>query len=349
MAEVAASILDCLVDLISIKGGCDEVIPTSGIYTDEVGLTLKNIDEFVTQDYDDSYALFQSKRDFSIKLITNQIHNHLASRYLANTVLAGERIGHFQDNLTLVTGEVNKRKGINFEFHNYNSYIDFFVSEISIQVHNSAAYNIKVYDLIQNKLLDTIPITAVSDQIITVYPNKTYRSNRKKLNLLFVIDAVVDTNTTLVHPNASGNGCSTCGGHYLYQNSWLYARGASLDANGQFIKSNLSFSSDTGGISVVYSLNCNHKDWLCSIAQQIALPLVYKTSAELIEFAIDSSPAERVNTFTFANGDSLEKRLDRYEKKYAQAMDNILKNIVLPQDSNCFKCNTPVTHKVIMP
>ncbi len=349
MAEIQGSILDCFEDLISIKGNCDEILPTSGLYIDDIGLSLKNIDEFVTQDFTDSYELFQNKRDFSIRLLVNQINQHLSDRYLSNTLLTGQRIGFFKDDLTIIPGTVGVRKGINFEFHNYNSYIDFFVSEIAIQVRNTAPYNIKVWDLIQNKLLDTIPISAVNDEIVTIYPNKTYRSNRKKLNLFFTIDAVVDSNTTLVHPDATGNGCGTCGGSYLYQNSWLYARGATVQDAAQKIKSNLTFSSDTGGLSVVYSLNCNHRDWLCTIAQQIAMPLIYKTCEELIGFALMSSKTERMNTMTFANEEKLQKRFDYYAAKYNESFDNILKNIVLPQDSSCFKCNTPVRQKIQLP
>ncbi len=348
----AATILDCLEDLISIKGPCDEIIPSSGMYIDDVGLSLKNLDEFVTEDFLSSYALFQNKRDFSIRILTNQIHQHLSNRYLANTVLEGQRIGHFRDNLQIVTGTAGTHKGINFEFQNFSSYIDFFVSEISIQITNSAAYNIKVYDLIQNKLLDTIPITSVANEIVTVYPHKTYRSNRKKLNIIFVIDAVVDSNTTYVHPDLSGDaGCGSCGpnGGGTFTNSWLWARGISVGAAAQKIKSNLTYSSDTGGLSVVYSLNCNHEQWLCSVAQQIAMPLLYKTCAELIGFAMDSADSERVNTFTFANGDKLQARLDKYEAKYAQSMDNILKSIQLPSDAACFKCNSRNRIKIMIP
>lgn len=348
-----ASILDCFQDLISIRGGCDEIIPSSGVYLDDMGISIANIDEFITKDYQGSYDLFTKKRDFALKLITNQITNFLSDRYLSTSLIESQRLGFFQDNLQQVAATAGKRKGINIEFNNLDSYVDLYVSELDIQLNYSGAVNIRVYDLLQNKLIDTIPITAVANEIISVFPAKTYKSNRKKLNLNFEV-WILDSNGNEVLASANttylrgGNNCATCGGG-TYSNSYLNARAISIGAGDTRIKSNLSGESATGGLSIVYSLTCNHQDWLCNIAQSIAVPLAYKTAYELMAFAMEVSSNERTNTFTFANGDKLDDRKNRYDREYSKWMDNLLSNIKLPSDSNCFVCNSRTTNAVILP
>lgn len=347
MAE--PTILDCFQDLISIRGGCDDVIPTSGLYMDEIGLSLNNLDEFVTKDYKDSYDLFGRKRDFAMEVIAKQIHNHLSSKYLSNTLLEGQRNGFYQDNLQLISGASGIRKGLNLELQNCDSYVDLYLSEISLQVNYTGEVKVFIYDLMTGILRDTITINAVAKDVVTVYPAKTYTSWRKKLNLLFVTKAVDAQNNEVVLDAVkatvtSSGTCSDCVGNH----SLVRTKAVTIPEASEKIKSNLQNSSDTGGLSVVYSLNCNHKQWLCSHSQSIALPLLYKTGAELMLFA-QVAMNERVNTLTFANGDKLEQRLLQYEGKYAEAMDNLLRHIKPPSDSRCFSCNRTIVKTVALP
>jgi len=242
---------------------------------------------------------------------------------------------------------LNILKGINVEFCNYDSYVDLYVSEISLQLNFSGAATVKVYDLLTNTLLDTIAITTVAGEIISVYPAKTYASKRKKLNVIFVVESPNPVDNYLTQLSGTGN-CSSCGND-TYKNSYLYARAITIDKNATKIKQNLSYQSDTGGISVVYSLVCNHQDWLCTIAQRIAIPLAYKTAAELMNYCEDVSSTERVNTFTFANGDKIKERIEKYERKFAIAMDDAVKSIKLPSDRKCFVCNETQTNRIVLP
>ena len=104
-----------------------------------------------------------------------------------------------------MSSPVPKMSVIEVELCNLNSFVDFYLSELSVHVTSTGNVDVLVYDLFQNKLLDTITVAAIANEVVTVFPNKTYSSDRKNLNLIFVYDSTgvnsiqtsVDTNKKL--------------------------------------------------------------------------------------------------------------------------------------------------------
>lgn len=221
-----------------------------------------------------------------------------------------------------------------------------FVSSLSLQVNFNGVVPVFVYDLFQNKLLDTINITAVSGEVVTVYPNKTYRSVRKELDLIFVYDA---TAFSSVKTTVTEGGCKSCGdgGSMVYLNQYLSTRSISILAADAKIEDNLTASGDTGGLSLVYSIQCNYEEWLCAISNSVALPILFKTAYEIMDYAINNS--FRLNTATTINIDTMKLRRDEYTTRYKEAMDTLLQNIKLPNDEKCFECRQKSKHVVILP
>src|SRR6185369_7861854 len=100
-------------------------------------------------------------------------------KFKASSLLDDSRIGHFNDNLKMIAGDGNL-KGINIDLCNSESFLNLFISEMSLQVDKTGDVNILVYDLIQNKLLDTLTIACVANEVSTIYPAKEYYSAKKK-------------------------------------------------------------------------------------------------------------------------------------------------------------------------
>lgn len=260
-------------------------------------------------------------------------------------MLDSKRIGFGKENQEAVTAAATL-KGIEVEFCNEDSFVDLYVSQISLQVNTNGAVNVLVYDLFQNKLLDTIAITAVSGQIVTVYPNKTYKSVRKELDIIFVYDA---TAFSSVKTTVTQGGCKSCGdgGSMVQLGKYLSTRSISILSADSKIESNLTASADTGGLSLIYSIQCNYDEWICTIANSVALPILFKTGYEIMDFAYNNSL--RLNTTTTINWEGLLKRRDEYNLRYQSSIEALLQNIKLPNDEKCFECRQKSKHVVILP
>src|SRR3990167_11274839 len=337
--------LECFEDIIGLRGACETPTSNSGLWMDDIGIELEELDLIINKAQVDSIQFFENKRDFAIKQIIQLIHTHFSDKYKSNTVLDSKRIGFAKENQEVVAA-AGTLKGMEIELCNQNSFVDVFVSSVSLQVNTNGAVNVLVYDLFQNKLLDTIAITAVSGQVVTVYPNKTYKSNRKELDIIFVYDA---TNFTSVKTTVTQGGCKTCGdgGSMVNLNNYLSTRSISVPSASAKIESSLTGIADTGGLSLMYSIQCNYEEWLCTISNSIALPVLFKTAYEVMDYTINNSL--RLNTATTINLETAAKRRDEYDKRYQDSIQALLQNIKLPQDEKCFECRQKSKHVVILP
>lgn len=337
--------LECFEDIVGLRGTCDTPNSTSGLWVDDIGIDLAELDAIINKSQIDSVNFFENKRDFAIKQIINIIHTHFSDKYKTNSILRGGRIGYGKDNLEIAPA-LASLKGIEVELCNQDSFVDLFISSISLQVNFNGVVDILVYDLFQNKLLDTIPITAVSGQTVVVYPHKLYKSVRKELDIIFVYDA---TNFSSVMTTISNGGCKSCGDGtaMVNLNSYLSARSISILAADAKIEQNLIGSPDTGGLSLMYSIQCNYDEWLCTISNSIALPILFKTGYEIMDYAYNNSL--RLNTTTTINWEGLLKRRDEYNLRYQASIEALLQNIKLPQDEKCFECRQKSKHVIILP
>lgn len=337
--------LECFEDIIGLRGSCDTPTSNSGLWIDDIGIDLEELDSIINKSQSDSVAFFESKRDFALKQIIALVHAHFSDKYKSNTVLDSKRIGFGKENQEVVAA-AGTLKGIEIELCNQDSFVDVFVSSISLQVNTNGAVNVLVYDLFQNKLLDTIAITAVSGQTVTVYPNKTYKSLRKELDIIFVYDA---TAFSSVKTTITQGGCKSCGdgGSMVKLGSYLMTRSVSVLAADAKIESNLTASGDTGGLSLEYSIQCNYDDWLCTISNSVALPILFKTGYEIMDYAYHNS--KRLNTTTTINWEDLLARRTEYQTRYEDSINSLLTNIKLPNDEKCFECRQKSKHSIILP
>lgn len=337
--------LECFDDIIGLRGTCDTPTSTSGLWLDDIGIDIAELDSVINKSQIDSVNFFENKRDFAIKQIIALIHTHYSDKYRTNSILSSKRIGFGKENQEVVASDATL-KGIEIELCNQDSFVDVYVSELSLQVNFSGLVNVFVYDLFQNKLLDTIAVTTVSGQIVTVYPNKTYKSVRKELDIIFVYDA---TNFSSVKTTTTLTGCKSCGsgGSMSKIDAYLTARSISILNADAKIESNLTATGDTGGLSIIYSIQCNYDEWLCTISNSIALPILFKTGYEIMDYTINNSL--RLNTATTINLDSAKARRDEYNARYQSSIEALLQNIKLPQDEKCFECRQKSKHVVILP
>lgn len=334
----------CFTNLISIGGCRNEAVPTSGLMMNEIGITLSELEQYISGDYPNGEVLFNTKLKFSLNVVFNSLQAFLSPKYKAHSIISSSRAGQFLDNKSVVAGQANFLKGIYFDLINTTSYVDIFISQISLHTDFTGDIPIYFYDLVQDRILETLTMSAIAGEVSILAVNKVFKSNRKKLSLAIVYDSEgINSYRTVLRTD-----CSGCSDPYI-TNQYLRIKGLKLPELLPKIVGNVSAQQDTAGMSVEYSIQCNHSDYLCTMNNMIALPVIYKTAAELMEYALNISVNTRANTTNTINRDVLKDRYDFYERKYKEFMKTLLNSVLIPSDEKCFVCYQKSKHEVILP
>ncbi|MFA9221055.1 MAG: hypothetical protein ACEQSL_07700 [Sediminibacterium sp.] len=342
MSAPSISLLSCFSNIIGFRGVCDDVDSTSGLYANDLDINKDFVDQIITRQFSGALDFHQRKLAFAIKEVVDQTLNFMSKDFRVNTLLQNIRLGKMQDDLSLIAGDGNY-KGINIDLNNSESYLNLFVNEIALQISTSQIVNVFIYDLIQDKLLKTVPVTCVANEISRAYPQFTIKSDRQKLNLLFCYDSSgISANTTYLR---TGGSCSTCNGNSNgISNPYENVQSVKIDGSAQKIKSNLKNIGETGGLSVVHSLSCNHESWICSFSNMLAMPILYRYGIIVMEYAQSISPNDRQNTTVNINADEIKARLEVYKERYNESMNNAMSGLKVPDDKECFTCRSAMHH-----
>lgn len=319
----------CFDNLITIEGLCDPAESTSGYTLNQIGIDKTEVESIITKGYTvDSFI--NEKQQFAVKKVTGDIYSFLSPKYRADSILASNRIGYPSDQKTLQTQAGNV--GINIHVGNRGSYVDYVISDFSLFLDYTGDVDVWVYDVEQGKLLDTITVASVAGQISSISQKSIITALKMGLNLWVGYDSTgINSYLTQTH-----NGCSDCGG-YTFSHRMVQATGASIQS--PFTVGQITNLTHTGGLSLRYSINCNHTDWLCDYTNLLSQPILYKTGALICNHALMSSPNQRVMSNVILNVELMQKKHDYFQAEYDHLMRNILSNMQVPQDKNCFHCD----------
>jgi len=330
----------CLDNIVSLRELCEEPETFSGIYLNELGITRAFIESVITSDYDDPADFLEKKTAHSIKIVQTAIHSIFGASVRSTSLVHDHRLGYTAKNMPVSTG--GDWKGIQLTLSNYSNYINVELASVSLQVNSSGTVSILVYDLYQNKLLETIPVTAIAGEIVTVYPHSIYQSDGRPLNLFIGYNATGLTSiTTYIRENQ-------CCGNVTCTNQYMQAKGVTNNT-GHFIDEDMSGMGHTAGLSLVYSLSCDPYSWMCSYARVLALPLAYKIASEMYQHGIMNAVNYRSSNTTNLNVDGMNATRLFLESEYDRLMKSLLENMRIPEDSACFQCNAPTRTAIVLP
>lgn len=334
----------CFENLVGLREFCTATNPTSGLFLNQVGVNLDLIKSILMKDYRDHEQFVDDKIAFATKMVTDQVVNHFAEHIRSGSIIDGARVGHARDNKTIIAGSAGLFKGINVEICNQRSYLDFFLSEITLFTNFTGSVTVKVYDLVQGIEIDSLICATTAGQISKTIINKLYKSSKKKLDILIAYDtsAISSYDTRL-----SDSGCSSCGNSgQVYNTKYVNFTAGQINNADVKIRQNMSAGSDTGGMSLVYSIQCNRADWMCEFTNLMALPILYKSAAEIYQYGVFST---RENSHTILNSETMKARYETSQAEYMDSMDRLLQRISLPNNDQCFHCNRQSMNVISLP
>ena len=333
----------CFDDIIGIEQVCDETLPTSGFYLNQIGINKTEIEDIVTNDYSSVEDFVAKKAAFAIQLCKTDIYSKVSPMFKTGSILAGNRVGYESATKELIaqTGYV----GVEVTVYNPQSFIDFTISDFSLFTNYTGNIPVLIYDVHQGKLLGTITVPTVAGQISTSYQSITVPAPRKEIHLWIGYDSDalggISSYKTMTH-----NGCSDCRG-FTFNHRYVRATGSAASA--PFTEGTLEPLTHTGGLSFNYSVTCNHEDWLCSHRKILGMPFLYRTGIEVCKHALYSAPNQRTMAITMVNIELMEKKLKEFESEYDRIMTNIMNSMRPPSDKACFQCNDRIMSRTILP
>ena len=344
----------CYESLLGLQG-CDRPEPTTGLYIDDLGINQTLLGQLITDQYNSGVELFEAKRAFAWRKMSSDILSRLNPMMKADTVVDSKRIGQVVTNASNVDTAVGAGKytGIRVTIDpNTTSFLNFYLSSFKIDIYTMATpVEIFVYDMSTLKLIDSF---FYESEAVEQFIGKTFKANRRKMDLAFVYESLYDT-TKMITKKGS---CSDCGGNLraVHICPFVDAIGIELTTDGFNVLSSKS-KKYTQGMSLVYNVNCDREAWLCSIGGLMAMPLAYATAVEIYNYGLTISPNQRVNTVVSVNtgfstsdpNDGMIAGRDIAATRYNEELAAMLQNMRLPDDNTCFDCRRNMKYVTALP
>lgn len=333
----------CFDNLIGLKGGCSaDTLATNGLYLNTLGISREFIEDIINEDYADVDEFVSDKIALASDQVKADIYSNFTSKFNVKSILESVRLGQFYEYPTLKNAIAGSSKGIQLRMWNESTFAKLYVSTIKTYWNHTGNVNVLVYDLTQGKLLDTIVVASVANQIVETRVDKVYKSEQMDLNIVFIYDSTFQSYAT----SFLNAGCVTCnrGGAYM-QNKYVYSTGVQFLNADPKTQTYLNGDSDTGGISLIYSLECDHDAWICSNGNFFTSTMLYKVAYLMLSYAVYDS-----QTFSNRNMDveKLKEKMEYLEFEYDKRLKAGIKNLKLP-NGICFVCNRLRLNHTILP
>jgi hypothetical protein len=329
----------CLTNIVGVRG-CGNS-PT-GVYLQNLtGVSIADFDLAINTEQKAAHPALQNIINFATEYTLNNIRQYLSTKYELKSMIDSDVVGYYYDNKEVVTASAGYLTGYEVRIDK-TPYLNFHLGSLSLFVNTTATVNVLVYDLLQGKLLDTIPVSAVAGEIVTVYPDKDYATSKQRLHLFIGYTSVDSYKTSYTRPYATAHE-DCCGG--CYNNGHIYFGAKKILAASQKISQNLESNSYGAGLSFGYSLTCSFDEYLCNMKSQIAFPVLYKAGELVMQELKHSKRFTGVVTGFRATHDEL---MTHYSDEHLRLMGDIMNSIKLP-NSMCFACNEKTKSVVNLP
>jgi len=326
---------------------------TSNYFLNTIGVTKQDCLNVITKDYATIEAFVNDKIEASTLQTAASVNSEFSKDYITGKISRGSRhfqTGTIQDGARLGFAQKNKdlksltsEGGIHLKMQNGESYLRLHISELALFLNHSGPIDVKIYDLYTEKVLATETITAVAGEKITVYPDISIDSFQQDLDLFIGYDTLgtIDSYDTRIRAGA-------CCGDYSCRHHFTVSQGAEI-TSGNHLNEDILGITHTAGLSMVYSISCNHQGWLCNHAAALSLPILYKTAAEIMLHGLHTSPNQRAHNTQTLDRDILKERHQYYEDKHTATLEQVLGGLQLPQDPRCFQCTPSTRHIIALP
>lgn len=355
----------CWKNLIGIDRTCNPIPSDSGLYMQNIPfVNIKVADAGINEDYQNGVQLIQKCINNAYDILTAQFRSYVMQnmRYVSNVEAIS--VGNYEDLKKIISLEAGKYKGIRLRI-TLPAYFELTLHNIGLLLPSAITTNIKIFNLLTGKQIGAdIPITTVSDEPTIKEINRSYLTEKRKLDIAILWDAGL-SNAYQISPRIEIENSCHCGN----VGNVTEISAISLPIASPIISANINSLNNTNGMFIKYSLNCSVDSYLCSQGKALAYPLLQKAGAELCR---EMQYSNRLSSIVTIQHNNIEKLRKEFELEYqlfvfGGSMTEIetgangfpqsenrskrkgwLQNLQVPNDF-CFHCDDFVKNKVCIP
>ena len=314
--------MNCFNDMISVGGSCE----TSHTYNlTSVDITESFLNKIVGSEYDNGADLGRAKIDFAAKEMSQSASDFFSRNAYTTSVIEQNTIGRRNEG-QLVAGFT--KSGIRFKLLNNTAHVKLSLVTIQLQLDTTADVTVYVYDLHDGSVIGSKVVSVVSGIIATANIEISKSYSKRNTDLAVVYDSSsFDSYKYTVTAN-----CANCD---TFHRVGQFVEASAVDFTGQVLAENAITKTHTSGLSVVYSLCCDYSDFLCSIKNQLALPLLHKIAADIYFYQLSNT---RWNDRSDDEKENVMAKIKVHAENYEDGMKRTLQNMGTPNNI-CFGCS----------
>lgn len=326
--------MNCLESLIGIRG-CEESSNTLFV-NDLPGMSLNVADAGADNETENGVDLIKNRISFAAQYIKNDILNFVNDKF--NNLLEQNKVGYYTSEVVALSSRyygvrIKVKKGRFFELR---------INKVSLMLDDDVTTDLKIFDLRTGVELFTQEIQVTENTETEVELDFSYSTNGQEV-VLFVChtsDVAGHFKSNLLSDN-NIHGCTSC-----VESGYLsYSKAGCVSYSSAVKDINFVTTSDTGGLSIDFNIECSIDNYVCSIKNQLAWALLYKTGSMIMQEVINS---KQYNTIVVIHREDNEELLSYYEAEYAKAMNQLTAHLRLPDDI-CFECNPRIRKQIQIP
>ena len=318
--------MQCLENLVGLRGACADITSTAFVFTDPHVTKRELADLIDQQDYPQGVDYFfqDLRRQAALEVVAG-VNAAFAERYLARTVIQTTGIGDYGDTLTATTGAA-LLKGVRL-FRPYElPNVAYRITRVGFMGQYTGMVTVQFIDGITGQVLGTVDVDAVDGVPTYVEVNDLYRV--RVLHVCYDATGIDAYKTTTGYEST----CFTCPDHWAV-NGVFSAMAFTAPLATPLVRTTVT---DMGGLLIDVSMECDSESWLCSIKQQLAMPMLWKVCELAMGYGANVSG--RSNTATVRDAEKLAARQMMFNERYQAAFEAALKQAQVPNDPQCFVC-----------
>lgn len=314
----------CLIDYIGLRGLCNDTVPPSGKYINDLpSISLKMLSSISNEEQQTYVDLWNEVQRATINDIESDILIKMQKYFKTNLLIDNEYFGYYKNNFP-VNDASNFLKGAHVKIYG-SKFLDIYVNKILLRLEDvvDTEGEIYIYNANDGRLLDTIEFDAV-EGVNEIEINKRYKAEGQRLELFICYDGNIADNIETTY------------GDYFDYNSFMLLRGGQIAVGSSVLSSGITYSGNTHGLMVNLNVQCSISSFICSIRDLISNAYWYKLGANITNIRLNT---DRMNKFTLLNKEQAVELRDMYEEKYSSNLESVLNNVEPTGDSICLVCN----------
>lgn len=339
--------MSCLSGSIGIRG-CGQ--SSASLYINDLtGINVPDFDKVVNVEHKNGIAALQTIIETAESLVLLDINNYLKGKFELRSIIDNDTVGYFYDNKELISAATGSYIGYEVRVDKV-PYVDFYLSQIRLFVNNTGTVNVKVWDLIQGKVIKTVAVSAVAGEIVTVdNVDLCVKSQKQRIHLFIGYESTFQSyRTSYVSPYAASPGYESCGklcGYGYGVGDQIYVSQRTMPTSATPVYNSLVGSDTPGGLSIGYSLQCSFDNVICNARNQFDQAIWYKCGELIMQ---EMKHSKRLNGVVTCYKDSHDELMKFYRNEHIQKMADALLTMRMPE-SICWQCTPPVRTRTQLP